>query len=623
LSARGDPAAAPRGEVAVLEQALWRDLLGASDDRGFGEAWLGLVCRAVPGAIAAALLLEPAGGEPGEGASLAPAAAWPPGAATEALAATARLAAAERRGVLEAPEAGRAEPARLGYPILIEGRAAGAVAVELAPGGAEPRRAMRELQWAVGWAREHARRRGDTGARAAGARTALALDLLAAALEQERFDDAARTAVTELAVKLHCERASLGLVRGGRARIAAISHAAQFGRRMSLVRLLEAAMDEAVDQNAPILFPPAPDEPVATRAHAALAAAEAGSAGHILTLPLLVRDRHVGALTLQRPPDRPFDQAAVDLADAVGAILGAALLDKRRHDRWLILVAWDAAAAQVRRLVGPGHPGRKLALAALVAAGLFVQFATGTYRVAAPGQLEGVLRRTVAAPFDGFIAEAPVKAGDTVREGDTLAALDRRDLTLERLRWATERQQHANEYDRALSARQRSEALRARNLLDQAEANLRLVDEQLARARVAAPFDGLVVAGDLTQMLGGPVRRGDTLFELAPLDFYRVELRVHESQIADVAVGQRGTLVLASLPNERFAFRVERVTPVAAAQDGRTSFAVDARLESAVQRLRPGMQGVGKIETGEARLAWIWARPLLHWARLAWWRWRP
>ncbi len=610
---------AARAEVAVLDQALWRDLLAATDDRGFGEAWLGLTCRGIPGAIAGVLLLEP----PGGGAEPAPVAAWPAGAAAGlALLGAARLAAREGRGVMEAPEGGRPGPLRLAYPVPT-----GAAAIEIAPapgGGVapDPRRAMRDLQWATGWAREHVRRRADAATQDAARRTGLALDLLAAALEQERFADAARTAATEIAMRLGCDRVSLGLLRRGDARVVAISHSAQFGKRMSLVRLLGQAMDEAIDQTAVILHPAPPEEPVATRAHAALAAAH--GAGHILTLPLLVRDRHIGALTLERPAASPFDQETVDLADAVGAILGPALLDKRRNDRWLAAIAWEVALAQGARLLGPGHPWRKLALVAVLALGLFVQFATGTYRIAADGQLEGVERRALAAPFDGYVAEAPVKAGDLVRAGAVLAVMDQRDLLLERLRWVTERQQQSAEYDRALSARERAEALRHRNLLAQAEAHIRLVDEQLARARITAPFDGLVVSGDLTQQVGAPVRRGDLLFEMAPLDFYRIELRVPEGQIADVAPGQRGTLVLAALPGESFAFTVERVTPVAEAEAGRTTFAVDGRLDAAGEaRLRPGMQGVGKIEAGERRLAWIWLRSLIHWVELAAWRWWP
>ena len=328
-------------------------------------------------------------------------------------------------------------------------------------------------------------------------------------------------------------------------------------------------------------------------------------------------------MTFERAAGRPFDQQTIDVADAVASILGPALLDKRLNDRLLVIKCFDALAAQTRRLLGPGYVGRKLAVIAAIAAIGFFYFATGGYRVSAGGQVEGKVRRSIGAPFDGFVGEAPKRAGDLLHEGDLLATLDTRDLTLERLRWVTERQQHLTEYDQALSKQERADALKYQSLLGQAEAQIRLVDEQLVRARMLAPFDGLVVSGDLSQSIGAAVRRGDVLFEIAPLENYRVELRVNESQIADVALGQSGELVVAALPDQTFPFEVERVTPVAAVRDGTTSFIVEGRLTASSERLRPGMEGVGKIEVGKRRLIWIWLRSALYWGRIAVWKWLP
>ena len=63
-----------------------------------------------------------------------------------------------------------------------------------------------------------------------------------------------------------------------------------------------------------------------------------------------------------------------------------------------------------------------------------------------------------------------------------------------------------------------------------------------ARTRLVAPFDGVVVKGDLTQSLGSPVAKGDVLFEVAPLDGYRVILSIDERDISDVREGGRGRL---------------------------------------------------------------------------------
>ena len=626
-----EPHGPPQGGVTVLEQALWRDLTGAVDEAVFASAWVGLVHRMIPGSIVGVLVLF--GATPDAPPLVANSAHGLPADAGQLAAARAAIEA--RRGVVQpAPSTAANPPTRIAYPIQLDGVVIGAAAFDVSAGpGRDPRQAMRQLQWGAAWLRERRRAADADGLRLVSERTSLALQLMAAALEMPGFIPACRVSVTELASRLGCERVSLGFVRHGRTEIAGISHSAQFGRKMTLVRQLADAMDEAIDQRGPVLYPPQgsdgtsdADAAPLSRAHAALAHSDAGAqggAGQVLSIPILVKDRFVGAATLERPPGEPFDQAAVDLAEAVVAILGPALLDKREIDRPLPLKAADSVGRLAVRAFGHGHWGLKLSLAALVFAALFGQFAYGPYRISAEAKVEGAVRRVIAAPLDGFVADARVRAGDTVRKGEMIVALDDRDLVLERLRWVTERAQHLAEYDQALSQGQRADAARFRSLTDQANAQIRLVDEELARTRLVSPFDGLVVSGDLSQSIGAPVRRGDVLFEIAPLEDYRVELRVPESQIADAAPGQHGELLVAALPDSALAFTVERVTPVAEAHDGRMTFRVDGTLDTVVPRLRPGMEGFGHIEAGRARLVWIWTRSLLHWARIEAWAWLP
>jgi multidrug efflux pump subunit AcrA (membrane-fusion protein) len=609
-----------RSGVTILDQALWRDLLQNEDDAAFNTAWLGLTCRSIQGAIGAALLLrEPAGG-------LRLAATWPEGAGlTPGLAAAAKAASDAGRGVAQPPAEGIATS--LALPIQSGTELSGVVAIDVAAasirdnGARDFRPAMRQMQWAIAWVRERLRTVELRRAGESEARLEAAVDLLAATLEQQSATAAVRVAATELATRLACERVSIGFLRGGRCRVASISHSAAFGERMTLTRAVEDAMDEAIDQFALVLTPPPDDAVLLTSAHARLASLHAPAT--VLTVPLLVRDKPVGALTMERPLDRSFNARDIALAEAVAAILGPALTDKREVDRWLAARAADSARGYFASVVGPGHLGRKLLLIGLAAAVLAAWFVHADYTVHAHARIVGTVQRAISAPFEGFVREAPVRAGDVVRQDALIAALDDRDLVLERLRWVTERQVHMAEYDQALSAAKRADAGRIRSQIAQAEAQIRLSDEQLSRTRLTAPFDGLIVSGDLTQSIGAPVRRGDVLFELAPLDDFRVELQVPESQIADVASGQSGNLVLGSLPDERLPVTIERVTPVADAKDGQMTFRADGLLGVHSPRLRPGMEGVAKIEAGRARLVWIWTRSFQHWLRVTTWSWFP
>jgi multidrug resistance efflux pump len=236
--------------------------------------------------------------------------------------------------------------------------------------------------------------------------------------------------------------------------------------------------------------------------------------------------------------------------------------------------------------------------------------------------LEGAVQRAISVPVDGYVLSAEVRAGDVIGAGQEMARLDDRELVLERQRWAAELSQRALEYDQAQARGQRAEAQIIRAQMAQAEAQLELLDEQLARMVLVAPFDAVVISGDLSQSIGKAVRRGEPLFEVAPLDAYRVVLKVDETDIDELAAGQAGHLVISSMPDQRFALVVENVTPVSVSEEGRNYFRVEASSRS---RRAPAPRHVGRRQ-GRGRRAQahldLDARPV-DWLRLklwAWWR---
>ena len=64
-------------------------------------------------------------------------------------------------------------------------------------------------------------------------------------------------------------------------------------------------------------------------------------------------------------------------------------------------------------------------------------------------------------------------------------------------------------------------------------------------------------------------------------------------------------------------------TVAAKAEDGANIFRVEASLNELTDLLRPGMQGVAKVDAGRARLVWIWTHEIVDWLRLRSWAWLP
>jgi multidrug efflux pump subunit AcrA (membrane-fusion protein) len=258
-----------------------------------------------------------------------------------------------------------------------------------------------------------------------------------------------------------------------------------------------------------------------------------------------------------------------------------------------------------------------------VALALVLVFASGEHRVAAKSVLEAELQRAAVAPFDGFIRASPVRAGDTVKQGDVLVELEDRDLILDRLQWLAERNKLAQKQRDALAKHDRTSLVVLSAQIGQAESLLSLAEEKLSRSRIVAPFDGVVISGDLSQTLGSPVNKGDTLFEIAPLNSYRLIVQVDERDVRHVSVGQRGMVALAGLPGDPLPLVVSKIMPITVAEDGRNSLRVEARLTNVGQNLQPGMEGVAKIDAGRRSLMWIWTHGVVDAMRLAAWKYLP
>ena len=376
------------------------------------------------------------------------------------------------------------------------------------------------------------------------------------------------------------------------------------------------------DQDAVVVWPAHPDAATrVTEAHARLSTI--ADDGCVCTVPLRAHGEINGALTLARPRSQPLDAAEVSRVEAVAAALGPALDARRRADRGALARALETGSLVGRRLLGPGHLRLKVAVAAASLLLVFLSLANGTHHVRAAAVLAGTVEHELVAPVDGFVAEAHVRAGARVRAGDVMATLDDKALQLERHRWQSQRDELTNEYHRALGELDRGATRVLQAQVAQAEARLALVEGELERTRIVAPFDGLVVSGDLSQSLGSPVSRGDSLFRVAPLDVYRVILEVEEGDVPEVSADTPGRLALAALPGDRFGIRVERVNGMATTSGGRNVLEVEAALEDSSEHLRPGMKGVARLEVGRARLIWIWTHRLRERLRLWLWAWSP
>ncbi|EHR72501.1 membrane-fusion protein [Burkholderiales bacterium JOSHI_001] len=589
------------------------------------EAWLSRHCTLVDSVSLGALLLARPDG-------LHVLATWPAGQMVPpALVNVAAAAVARQAPLLQAEGRGPAGRQLLAHPLVVAGQTIGVAVLALASPDLPDDAQQQALADSV--AAFCAQLRATTAAsatqdtpanpgQAAGNDGATqVLRLAHAAFDAGSYHAGAVALLTQLAAQLRCDRASLGFRERGATRVEFDSDGAPVRADRGSSPDIAAAMDEAIDDAQSVRFPPPEGSaPRILAAHARLARTQGLAA--LATVPLVQGGQALGALVLERSLGEAFTATDLALLEDLSRTVTPWLQSQRQaalpwHRRLL------GQASQARSALGQrGHGRYKLAALVVGLALGALAVVPVSHELSAPARLEGRSQRVLAAPGDGFLRQVLVRPGDTVKAGQLLLEFAGEELQIERTRLAAEvAGEEANVGD-AMARQDRAKLAVSSAKLAELQAELALADQKLARARVTAPFDGVVISGDLSQTLGAPVKRGDTLLTLAPADGYRALVEVDDADIDLVRQGQSGSLVLAAQPNKVLPATVTRITPLASLSEGRNVFEVEVRLaEAADAELRPGMRGVARLKVGDRPLAVLWTRDAFAWLRLASWRW--
>jgi len=589
-----------------------------SSNKRLIQTWLDLQCTMVQGAMRGAVFVGS-----GNSGSVDPVAVWPAETMlTAPMLSAAHLSLGEQRQVVEALALAAGSDITVGCdviatPLVVDNESIGVVVMEVTARMKQRQdAAMQVLSWGGKWLEtvvDHL----NTGPNL---RLSIVIETIADAVKHEAFETAAAAVASALSRLVECTRVSIGITDAGSTSVVAISNTARFEKRTNLVRSVAAAMDEAIAQDQSIALPAASTSSlVLTRANERHQS-EFG-AGEVYTIPFSNENAIVGAVVVERNQEQPLNREDVALVETIISIVGPILHTKRHAQLPLDKRLGVAVRDLLRRYSEPGHTTLKSVTASALIVLLAILFIPVNYAVTADANLLGEVQRAIIAPYDGYVAEAPLRAGDTVAATTLMAQLDDRDLRLELAKWRGEEAEALKSRQEAIAQHDRAKVAVLGAQIDQARASRALAEEKLSRAQVRAPIAGIVVSGDLSQSLGAPVKRGDVLFEVAPLDEYRIVLEVDDADIANIEPGQTGNLALSSLPHDTMPFSVSRIVPTATAEDGRNFFAVEARLDRKIPELRPGMIGIGKVSVGDRSLLWIWTHRLSTKVRLLLWKW--
>lgn len=416
-------------------------------------------------------------------------------------------------------------------------------------------------------------------------------------------------------------RVTLGWREGMTLKLIATSHGGRVAQNVQEAEAIVRVMEECADQNNEAAFPEIAGSKVVTREHQEFSRAHQDQV--LLTAPLRDGDgAPAGVLLVERDAaEGRWAEADLERLRLACDLVAGRLRDLHHRSGWWGKRAWRSVRASAAGLLGVEHTGSKLAVVVLLLTLVALAVIPVDHKVSAPFLLKTDSALMSTAPFSGYIDEVRFHLGDVVKKDDVLVTLDRRELLLEEANVLATRDRNEREARSYEAENKLAEALMAKAQVRQEDAKLAIVRHRLAKTEIRAPFDGIVVEGDLRERLSAPVQLGEPLLKMVQLRDLSGQLQVDERDIGYLAQDLSGEVVFASRPDERFKVLVDRFEPVAEVRPEGNVFLLRVRLTDAAQEWwRPGMSGVCKITAGRRSLLWVLAHRTVETLRLwLWW----
>jgi membrane fusion protein (multidrug efflux system) len=229
------------------------------------------------------------------------------------------------------------------------------------------------------------------------------------------------------------------------------------------------------------------------------------------------------------------------------------------------------------------------------------------------GTLVANQKADVAADTVGKVQRTYVERGSFVGKGELLAIVDARSAALTQAEAGAEARAakvrselakldcerssklfHEGSISKAEYERQGAQCEASQWSNRAAEARAGQAGRAVGDSSIRAPFSGIVMERLVTA--GEYVRPDTRVVSLVDIDKLRLELTVPESAVGSVSEGQMVTFRLASFGDREFPAKIQYVGP--AVRRTSRDLVVEAILDNADHKLRPGMFAAAKVELG-------------------------
>ncbi len=424
-----------------------------------------------------------------------------------------------------------------------------------------------------------------------------------------------------LKAKLNCDEVAIGMLHKEKARLLSVSGMDSLHPRSPGSKSMQHAMEEAADAESIVVAPDNRGDLAMIELPLHQTWLKETNSAAVASIPLVHADETVGVIALQRADGTVFSDEELETAEKLVKPLASGLVLLDQANRSLAAHARESFSTVPEKWRGLKAKTRLAVMIALMTLVGWMLFGKTTYTLQVPCELVASQPVEIAVPFESRIVKAFVRPGDFVAAGQPLVEFDTTSLSAERQRLLANLKIAEITTVQALNANDIASAGRSRNEANAARAQIASIDEQLAQGTLTAPFDGYVTEGDVMSRVGETLSVGTQLLQVAGTDQLAVDLKVDEGGATYLTSGMTGEFSTLARPGEGWECQVDRVDAAATVVDGENIFMARAAPQGqTADWLRPGMQGIARIDAGSHPVWWVYLHGLTDWVRMQAWK---
>ncbi|HXE90574.1 MAG TPA: efflux RND transporter periplasmic adaptor subunit [Terriglobales bacterium] len=338
-------------------------------------------------------------------------------------------------------------------------------------------------------------------------------------------------------------------------------------------------------------------------------------------LPLTDDSGRVGILSFESSDPDFLTPAHLEIIKVLAGQATVALRNAQMYKEVPFIGVLEPVLEKKRKFMALEQRRRKAILMLAGAVLAFLVVVPLPMRVDGNATVAPVRRAKIQSEVEGVVGKVYVREGDAVTRGTILADLEDWNYRSALAGAEAKYQTAVAEMNRALAANDGTEAGNQRIQADFWASEVARARERLERTHLRSPIDGVVATPYVENFTGRHLEPGDEFAEVVDASHATVDLAIDERDVALLEAGHRASLKLDSFPTSTFSGRVTVVSPQGEAKEEGRMFYARIDVPNPDGRLRPGMQGRGKVWVGWRQAGYVFFRRPAMWAWSKLWSW--